>query len=152
MRVGSATLVHADSRQWLRGQAPNAIHAVVTDPPFGLLEYAPKEQAKLRRGRGGVWRLPPAFDGVRRGPVPRFTVLSSANREQLAAYFEDWAAALLPVLVYRFRNNVRHAKERPWSGRPVPLVAAGRYILHVPPPRSGEGRHFARHVVLATNH
>ena len=72
---------------------------MVTDPPFGLLEYTPKEQAKLRRGQGGVWRLPPAFDGVRRAPVPRFTVLSSANREQLAACFQDWAAALLPVLV-----------------------------------------------------
>ena len=97
--VGGATLVHADCRQWLRNQAPNTVHAVVTDPPFGLLEYTPKEQAKLRRGHGGVWRLPPAFDGVRRAPVPRFTVLSSANREQLAAYFQDWAAALLPVLV-----------------------------------------------------
>ena len=75
------------------------IHAVVTDPPFGLVEYTPKEQAKLRRGRGGVWRLPPAFDGARRAPVPRFTVLTPANREQLAAYFEDWAEALLPVLV-----------------------------------------------------
>ena len=99
VRVGSATLVHADCLHWLRSQPPNVVHAVVTDPPFGLLEYTPKEQAKLRRGRGGVWRLPPAFDGVRRGPVPRFTVLSSANREQLGAYFEDWAAALLPVLV-----------------------------------------------------
>lgn len=99
VRIGDATLVHADCRQWLRNQATNTVHAVVTDPPFGLLEYTPKEQAKLRRGQGGVWRLPPAFDGVRRAPVPRFTVLSSANREQLAAYFEDWAAALLPVLV-----------------------------------------------------
>ena len=99
VRVGGATLVHGDCRPWLREQGPNTIHAVVTDPPFGLVEYTPKEQAKLRRGRGGVWRLPPTFDGVRRAPVPRFTVLSPANREQLAAYFEDWAAALLPVLV-----------------------------------------------------
>ena len=99
VRVGGATLVHGDCRQWLREQVPNTIHAVVTDPPFGLVEYTPKEQAKLRHGRGGVWRLPPTFDGVRRAPVPRFTVLTPANREQLAAYFEDWAGALLPVLV-----------------------------------------------------
>ena len=98
-RLGGATLVCADCTDWLRRQAPNSIHAVVTDPPYGLLEYTPKEQAKLHRGKGGVWRLPPAFDGVRRSPVPRFTVLTPANREQVAAFFGDWAALLLPVLV-----------------------------------------------------
>ena len=98
-RHGQATLVRADCADWLRRQASNTIHAVVTDPPYGLLEYTPKEQAKLRRGRGGVWRLPPAFDGARRSPVPRFTVLSPANREQVATFFRDWAALLKPVLV-----------------------------------------------------
>ena len=99
LRLGRATLVCADCTDWLRRRAPNSIHAVVTDPPYGLLEYTPKEQAKLHRGKGGVWRLPPAFDGVRRSPVPRFTVLTPANREQVAAFFRDWAALLLPALV-----------------------------------------------------
>ena len=98
-RHGQAVLVHADCIAWLERQASNTIHAVVTDPPYGLVEYAPREQAKLRRGKGGVWRLPPAFDGARRSPVPRFTVLSSANREQLAGFFREWATLLLPVLV-----------------------------------------------------
>ena len=98
LRLGRATLVCADCTDWLRRQAPNSIHAVVTDPPYGLLEYTPKEQAKLQRGKGGVWRLPPAFDGVRRSPVPRFTVLTPANRDQVAAFFRDWAALLLPAL------------------------------------------------------
>ena len=96
---GRATLAHLDCTLWLRQQAPNSIHAVVTDPPYGLLEYTPKEQEKLHRGKGGVWRLPPAFDGARRSPVPRFTVLSPANREQVAAFFRAWAALLMPVLV-----------------------------------------------------
>ena len=99
VRRGRATLVCADCTQWLPLQEPNSIHAVVTDPPYGLLEYTPKEQAKLLRGKGGVWRLPPAFDGARRSPVPRFTVLTPANREQVAAFFRDWAERLLPVLV-----------------------------------------------------
>ena len=98
VRRGRATLVCADCTRWLPLQEPNSIHAVVTDPPYGLLEYTPKEQAKLLRGKGGVWRLPPAFDGVRRSPVPRFTVLTPANREQVAAFFRDWAERLLPVL------------------------------------------------------
>ena len=84
--------------QWLASQAPNSIHAVVTDPPYGLLEYTPKEQAKLRQGKGGVWRLPPAFDGARRSPVPRFTVLTPMDKAQLATFFREWAALLLPVL------------------------------------------------------
>ena len=99
IRYGKATLVCADCMDWLSRQAPNAIHAVVTDPPYGLLEYTPEQQAKLHGGKGGVWRLPPAFDGVRRSPLPRFTVLSPANREQVAAFFREWAALLLPVLV-----------------------------------------------------
>ncbi len=66
---GRATLAHVDCTPWLRQQAPNSIHAVVTDPPYGVLEYTPKEQEKLHRGKGGVWRLPPAFDGARRSPV-----------------------------------------------------------------------------------
>ena len=87
-----------DCMQWLRQQAPNSIHAVVTDPPYGLLEYTPKEQAKLRQGKGGVWRLPPAFDGARRSPVPRFTVLTPVDKAQLTTFFKEWAALLLPVL------------------------------------------------------
>ena len=55
------------------------MHAIVTDPPYGLLEYSDQEQAKLGRGRGGVWRIPPSFDGHRRAPLPRFTVLTPAT-------------------------------------------------------------------------
>ena len=98
-RHGQAILICVDCMQWLGRQAPNSIHAVVTDPPYGLLEYTPKEQAKLRQGKGGVWRLPPAFDGARRSPVPRFTVLTPANRTQIATFFREWATLLLPVLV-----------------------------------------------------
>lgn len=96
---GSATLVHADCLAWLRQRAPSSIHAIVTDPPYGLVEYSTKDQTKLRKGKGGVWRLPPAFDGARRSPLPRFTVLSAAERSDLATFFSQWADALAPVLV-----------------------------------------------------
>lgn len=59
---GTATLVHGDCFDWLAARADRSIHAVVTDPPYGLQEYTPKEQQKLRNGRGGVWRLPPSFE------------------------------------------------------------------------------------------
>lgn len=96
---GRATLFEADCFEWLRQQPENSIHAVVTDPPYGLVEYAPEQQEKLRNGKGGIWRIPPAFDGTRRSPLPRFTVLSRDEVEELARFFFDWGRTLLPVLV-----------------------------------------------------
>jgi site-specific DNA-methyltransferase (adenine-specific) len=95
---GSATLLHADCLHWLEQQPPHSIHAVVTDPPYGLREYSEVEQSKLRRGRGGVWRIPPSFDGVRRAPLPRFTILKRADLDALEQFFLRWATQLLPVL------------------------------------------------------
>jgi len=72
---------------------------VVTDPPYGLFEYTPEQQAKLRNGKGGVWRIPPSFDGAKRSPLPRFTVLSNQDLRQLEEFFFEWGRFLLPVLV-----------------------------------------------------
>lgn len=71
----------------------------MTDPPYGLVEYSGIEQNKLRVGRGGVWRIPPSYDGHRRSPLPRFTTLTESDLEQLYRFFKQWAAALIPVLV-----------------------------------------------------
>ena len=98
-RFGHATLHHADCFAWLRAQAPCSVQAVVTDPPYGLIEYSRAEQRKLRAGRGGVWRIPPAFDGCVRAPVPRFTVLTAREHAQLEQFFLEWARVLHPVLV-----------------------------------------------------
>lgn len=89
----------ADAFEWLRRAAPASIHAVVTDPPYGLIEYTPKELDKRRNGRGGVWRIPPAFDGCERSPLPRFTVLTDADRAALRTFFLRFAQLLMPVLV-----------------------------------------------------
>jgi site-specific DNA-methyltransferase (adenine-specific) len=96
---GRARLYVADCLDWLAAQPPNSLHAVVTDPPYGLVEYTAKEQTKLRKGRGGVWRIPPSFDGHTRAPLPRFTTLSPKDLEDLGVFFEKWATALIPVLV-----------------------------------------------------
>jgi DNA modification methylase len=98
-RFGQSQLFAADCLEWLRAQPERSIHAVVTDPPYGLVEYTAKEQAKLRDGKGGVWRIPPSFDGHQRAPLPRFTVLGAPELAELRAFFGRWARALLPVLV-----------------------------------------------------
>lgn len=96
---GKSTLVHADCFDWIEGQTNNSIHAVVTDPPYGLHEYTPEQQRKLRSGKGGVWRIPPSFDGSKRSPLPRFTTLTQQQLEQLGSFFFVWAKLLLPKLV-----------------------------------------------------
>jgi site-specific DNA-methyltransferase (adenine-specific) len=90
---------HVDAFEWLAQQQANSIHAVVTDPPYGLLEYTATELGKMKRGRGGVWRIPPAFDGARRRPLPRFTVLKPADKLRLRDFFTRLAKGLMPVLV-----------------------------------------------------
>ena len=96
---GNATLYQADSFQWMASREPNSIHAVVTDPPYGLVEYSEKEQLKLLNGKGGVWRIPPAFDGHMRSPLPRFTTLTASDLEQIRHFFKDFGCALTRVLV-----------------------------------------------------
>ena len=91
--------IHGDAFGWLKAAAPKSIHAVVTDPPFGLVEYKPKELQKLRNGKGGVWRQPPSFDGCRRQPVPRFTVLKENDKEAIRLFFARFSRLLFPVLV-----------------------------------------------------
>jgi len=96
---GKSTLIQDECLSWLERQATNSVQAVVTDPPYGLVEYSETEQRKLRAGRGGVWRIPPSFDGSKRSPLPRFTVLKQTDLDALEQFFTAWAARLLPVLV-----------------------------------------------------
>lgn len=94
------TLHHADSFDWIKAQAPNSFHGVLTDPPFGIIEFTPEEVAKLRNGnKGGVWRIPPKMGGSERAPLPRFTTLSPAEREHVRTYFRNFGEALAPALV-----------------------------------------------------
>jgi len=92
-------LVHGDAFEWLKKATPGSIHAVVTDPPYGLVEYTPEELEKRENGKGGIWRQPPSFDGCQRQPVPRFTVLKDEDREAIRLFFGRFSRLLFPVLV-----------------------------------------------------
>jgi site-specific DNA-methyltransferase (adenine-specific) len=100
-QVGSAkySLYLADCIDWMDSRSAKSIHAIVTDPPYGLKEFTPVEKAKLRKGKGGVWRIPPSFDGCRRSPVPRFTILSHDEHIELRRFFSKFAQRALRVLV-----------------------------------------------------
>lgn len=92
-------LAQADALEWLDAAPENTVHGIVTDPPYGLIEYEGKDHTKLRNGRGGVWRIPPAIDGIERSPVPRFTVLTNKDRSRLEDFFITLAERAFKVLV-----------------------------------------------------
>lgn len=92
-------IIEGDCFEWLKSRKENSIHAVVTDPPFGLIEFTAKELKKLRAGRGGIWRIPPNIGGSIRKPLPRFTVLTRKELEFLQSYFEAWGKLLIRVMI-----------------------------------------------------
>lgn len=49
--LGKATLVQDDCLAWLSRQPANTMHAIVTDPPYGLVEYSDLEQKNFGQVR-----------------------------------------------------------------------------------------------------
>ena len=89
----------ADALVWLRTRPDASVHAVVTDPPYGVLEYSADQLEKQRNGNGGIWRLPQSYDGQKRSPMPRFTVLKRGDQERISALHSRLAPLLLRVCV-----------------------------------------------------
>jgi len=96
--MSKITLIQGDCLEEIKRLDNDSVHAVCTDPPYGLVEFSSREVAKLRAGRGGVWRLPPNWDGCERRPLPRFTVLSHGQKKQIERFFNQWAQVLMPKL------------------------------------------------------
>src|SRR5437899_188661 len=89
--IGSSRIIHADCFEWLWKIPENSFHAIVTDPPYGVKEYDFDQLEKRANGNGGIWRIPPSFDGHTRAPLPRFTALDSRERKRLREFFVEWA-------------------------------------------------------------
>jgi site-specific DNA-methyltransferase (adenine-specific) len=71
---------------------------VVTDPPYGVKEYDFDQLEKRANGNGGIWRIPPSFDGHTRAPLPRFTALDPGERERLRRFFVEWSKLVTRAL------------------------------------------------------
>jgi len=65
---GTTLMVHADCLRWLTHVPENCLHAIVTDLPYGVKEYDLDQLTKRGNGNGGIWRIPPSFDGHTRSP------------------------------------------------------------------------------------
>lgn len=92
-------MFHVDAFDWLSKRKAKSIHAVVTDPPYGIIEYTSEQLEKRRARKGGIWRLPHRYDGHERNPMPRFTVLRSADHKRIRDFHAQLAPLLLEVLV-----------------------------------------------------
>lgn len=96
--IGHSVVVHADCFEWLTKIPSDSIHAIVTDPPYGVKEYEFDQLEKRANGNGGIWRIPPSFDGNLRSPLPRFTALNQKERNSLYQFFREWTMAALHAL------------------------------------------------------
>lgn len=97
-RTAPYAILCVDCLLWMEQRAADSVHAIVTDPPYGLKEYTAEEKAKLRNGKGGVWRIPPSFDGCQRSPLPRFTILTDADRQRMKTFFCRFAERAIRIL------------------------------------------------------
>src|SRR3989441_11653268 len=96
--IGRSRIIHADCFEWISKVPPNSFHAIVTDPPYGVKEYDFDQLEKRTNGKGGIWRIPPDFDGHIRSPLPRFTALNEKERASLRHFFVEWSTLATKVL------------------------------------------------------
>ena len=104
VKAGNFCALHADCFEWLSRIPENSLHAIVTDPPYGVKEFEVEELVKRAQGIGGVWRIPPSFDGHTRSPLPRFTALNERERPALSVFKEFYLAGAAWV---NFRSQRR---------------------------------------------
>lgn len=97
-RIGNSLIIHADCIEWLGRIPENSIHAIVTDPPYGVKEYDFDQLEKKANGVGGIWRIPPSFDGNVRSPLPRFTALNKKEKMDLYRFFLEWAKVVMHAI------------------------------------------------------
>jgi site-specific DNA-methyltransferase (adenine-specific) len=97
--IGSSILVNSDCLDWMQAMPDACVHGVVTDPPYGVKEYDIDQIEKRTNRSGGIWRIPPSFDGCKRAPLPRFTALNGKERERLQAFFKEWSKQIIRILV-----------------------------------------------------
>jgi len=96
--IGGSVILHADCFEWLSRLPENSLHAIVTDPPYGVKEYDFEQIEKRANGNGGIWRIPPSFDGHTRQPLPRFTALNQKERRAIYTFFVEWAKVVSHAL------------------------------------------------------
>lgn len=86
----STAIINDDCFKWLETLPNDSIDAIVTDPPYGVKEFELEQLSKMKVGKGGIWRIPPSFDGSTRSPLPRFTALNDKELKKLEQFFKTF--------------------------------------------------------------
>jgi len=97
-RFEHGRIIRANAFEELETWDENSVHAIVTDPPYGVIEFTRENVEKMRDGVGGVWRIPPKLDGSKRNPLPRFTVLDDDDKQMLQEFFRKFGEVAHEVL------------------------------------------------------
>ncbi len=97
-QFNNSIAIHADCFEWMSRIPEASLHAIVTDPPYGVKEYNFEQIEKRANGNGGIWRIPPSFDGSNRAPLPRFTALTEKERQELFRFFLEWSKVAVHAL------------------------------------------------------
>ena len=98
-KIGHSLIINADCLDWLKIIPQASLHAIVTDPPYGIKEYETEQILKRENGKGGTWRIPPTFDGCTRAPLPRFTALNRKERQIIYDFFYEWSRLISQALL-----------------------------------------------------
>jgi site-specific DNA-methyltransferase (adenine-specific) len=53
-----SVVILADCFTWMSRVGENSIHAIITDPPYGIKEYDPEQLEKRLNGKSGAFRHP----------------------------------------------------------------------------------------------
>ena len=68
-RIGQSRIVHADCFEWLNKVPEDTLHAVVTDPPYGVKEYDFDQLEKCANGKGGNLAHPAVIRRAHQGAL-----------------------------------------------------------------------------------
>ena len=83
-------IAHADCLEWLSRVPENSLHAIVTDPPYGVKEYDLSNWKNGPTETEGSGAFRPGSNGHVRA-APRFTALAASERERMRQFFTDWS-------------------------------------------------------------
>ena len=70
----------------------------MTDPPYGVKEYDFDQIEKRTNGNGGIWRIPPSFDGQYSCTVAALYSFEQKERAELTRFFTEWAKVAVHAL------------------------------------------------------
>lgn len=91
--------VNADAMDWLDKAPEESIHAIVTDPPYGLREFEEEHVDSIKAEDGDeVWQTFRYADGSERAVQPCFSTLNDKDRKRIAKFFVEFSKKALRVL------------------------------------------------------